>query len=259
MPSPGSVLVVGGSRGLGKALVDHYTARTSVEVYSTQRSQEHPGGDKNVKWIHRIDLMKPTVGEDIAKQLSGVEISTIFITAGVFVREEFDKRGPIWEDEVKMYHTSSIAPPFIIHALVKAKNLIKGAKIVLVSSEAGSITLRTAGGGDYAHHGSKAALNMVGKQLSYDLEPLDIAVGIIHPSFMRTEMTKGVGFDVAWDENGALHPHEAAEILAKWTDDELDMSKSGEFWAPRGTRDIGSWNDVYGKATQKEGPVQLPW
>lgn len=261
MPSPGSVLVVGGSRGLGKALVDHYTARTSVEVYATQRSSSHPGGDKNVKWVHQIDLMKPTVGEDIVKQLSGVEkveISTVFITAGVFKREEFDK-GPSWQDEVAMYHTSSIAPPFIVHALVKAKNLIKGAKIVLVSSEAGSVTLRTAGGGDYAHHGSKAALNMVGKQLSHDLEPLGITVGIIHPSFMRTEMTKGVGFDVAWDENGALHPPEAAEILAKWTDDELDISKSGEFWAPRGTRDIGSWKDVYGKESRTEGPVQLPW
>ena len=259
MPSPGSVLIVGGSRGLGKALVDHYTARTSVEVYATQRSHEHPGGDKNVKWINHIDLMKSTVGEDIAKQLSGVEISTIFITAGVFIREEFDRGGPNWEDEVKMYHTSSIAPPSLIHSLVKAKSLIRGAKIVLVSSEAGSITLRTAGGGDYAHHGSKAALNMVGKQLSHDLEPLGITIGIIHPSFMRTEMTKNVGFDVAWDENDALLPSEAAEILAKWTDNELDMSKTGQFWAPRGTRDIGSWNDVYGKESQKEGPVQLPW
>lgn len=258
MPSPGSVLIVGGSRGLGAALVAHYTALTSVEVYATQRSSSHPGGDKNVKWIHQIDLMKPTVGEDIAKQLPGVEISTIFITAGVFKREDFAD-GPNWQDEVAMYHTSSIAPPFIVHALVTAKNLLRGAKIVLVSSEAGSITLRTAGGGDYAHHGSKAALNMVGKQLSYDLAPTGVAVAIVHPSFMRTEMTKGVGFDVAWDENGALHPHEAAEILAEWTDEELDMAKSGEFWAPRGTRDIGSWNDVYGKESQKEGPVRLPW
>jgi NAD(P)-dependent dehydrogenase (short-subunit alcohol dehydrogenase family) len=259
MPSPGSVLVVGGTRGLGAALVDHYSAQSCVEVYATHRGHEHPGGDKDVKWLNHVDLMHPSVGENLVKHLQGVEISTIYITAGIFIREEFDKGGPDWDTEVKTYHTSAIAPPVIIHALVKANNLIKGAKIVLVSSEAGSITLRTEGGGDYAHHGSKAALNMVGKQLSYDLEPLGIAVGIIHPSFMRTEMTKGVGFDVAYDEHGALKPEEAAEILSKWTDNEFDMKKSGEFWAPRGTRDIGSWNDVYGKETQKEGPVQLPW
>jgi NAD(P)-dependent dehydrogenase (short-subunit alcohol dehydrogenase family) len=259
MPSPGSVLVVGGSRGLGAALVDLYSAQSSVEVYATHRGHERPGGDKNVKWLDHVDLMHPSVGENLVKHLQGVEISTIYITAGIFIREEFDKGGPDWDAEVRTYHTSAIAPPVIIHALVKANNLIKGAKIVLVSSEAGSITLRTEGGGDYAHHGSKSALNMVGKQLSYDLELLGIAVGIIHPSFMRTEMTKGVGFDVAYDEHGALKPEEAAEILSKWTDNELDMKKSGEFWAPRGTRDIGSWNVVYGKETQKEGPVQLPW
>ena len=259
MPTPVSVLIVGGTRGLGAALVEYYASESSVEVYATHRSTSHTGGAKHVKWLSGIDLMKPSVGEDIVKHLSGVKISTVIITAGVFFREEFDKGGPNWDDEVKTYHTSTIAPPVIVHSLVKANILMKSSKIVLVSSEAGSITLRTSGGGDYGHHGSKAALNMVGKQLSYDLEPHGIVVGIVHPSFMRTEMTKGVGFDVAWDEMGALKPEEAANILGKWVDDELDMKKSGEFWAPRGTRDIGSWNDVYGKESQIEGPVQLPW
>ena len=128
-----------------------------------------------------------------------------------------------------------------------------------MSSEAGSIKLRSDGGGDYAHHASKAALNMVGKQLSHDLKAKGIAVALVHPSFMRTEMTKGVGFDVAWDDGGALYPEEAANLVAGWVDDEFGMEKTGQFWAPRGTRDIGSWNDVFGKETQKEGPVELPW
>ena len=61
------------------------------------------------------------------------------------------------------------------------------------------------GGGNYAHHASKTAVNMVGKLLSYDLKDKVIAVGMIHPGFMRTEMTKGVGFDKFWDQaNGKL-------------------------------------------------------
>lgn len=47
----------------------------------------------------------------------------------------------------------------------------------------------------YAHHGSKAALNMVGKLLSMNLKGEGVAVGMVHPGFMRTEMTAGVGFD----------------------------------------------------------------
>jgi hypothetical protein len=34
-------------------------------------------------------------------------------------------------------------------------------------------------------------------------------------------------------------PDEAAESLIKWTE-ELDMSKTGEYWAPRGPRESAS-------------------
>jgi NAD(P)-dependent dehydrogenase (short-subunit alcohol dehydrogenase family) len=103
-----------------------------------------------------------------------------------------------------MYTTSSIAPVFVVHRLVKAGLLKEGSKIVLVSSEAGSIGLRheKEGGGNYAHHASKAALNMVGKLLSLDLKGDGVIVSIIHPGFMRTEMTAGVGFDQYWDSGG---------------------------------------------------------
>jgi len=58
------------------------------------------------------------------------------------------------------------------------------------------------GGGNYAHHASKTALNMVGKLLSLDLKEHGVVVSIVHPGFMRTEMTKGVGFDKYWDDGG---------------------------------------------------------
>lgn len=103
-----------------------------------------------------------------------------------------------------MYSTSSIAPIFIVHRLVRGGFLAKGSKVVLVSSESGSITLRheKEGGGNYGHHASKAALNMVGKLLSLDLKDRGVIISIVHPGFMRTGMTKGVGFDKFWDEGG---------------------------------------------------------
>jgi len=38
--------------------------------------------------------------------------------------------------------------------------------------------------------------------LSLDLKDQGVVVGIVHPGFMRTEMTKGVGFDKFWDDGG---------------------------------------------------------
>ena len=80
------------------------------------------------------------------------------------------------------YTTSAIGPVFVIHHLVKGDLLAAGSKIILVSSESGSIKLRheSEGGGNYAHHASKSALNMVGRLLSLDLKEKGIAVGIVH-------------------------------------------------------------------------------
>lgn len=107
--------------------------------------------------------------------------------------------------------------------------------MIFISSESGSITLRheKEGGGNYGHHASKAALNMVGKLLSLDLKNDEIIISIVHPGFMRTEMTKGVGFDKYWDDGGAVTPDEAAKSLRNWAG-QLDMTKTGQYWAPRG-------------------------
>lgn len=184
------------------------------------------------------------------------------ITAGYFGKEEFgsEDNPPDWQKEQRMYTTSAIAPVFIINELVKANLLTTGdARIVLVSSESGSIALRhpTEGGGNYGHHASKAALNMVGKLLSMDLKRLSIIVSIVHPGFMRTDMTKSVGFDEFWESGHAVTPDEAAKSVVKWTKD-LKMEHSGQFWAPRGSRDIGTAPYVIADK-EDEGPLQLPW
>lgn len=155
--------------------------------------------------------------------------------------------------------TSSIAPPFIVHSLYKAKLLEAGSKIILVSSESGSITLRhpKEGGGNYAHHASKSALNMVGRLLSLDLADDKIIVSIVHPGFMRTEMTAGVGFDKYWDDGGAVTPDVAAKTLIEWTD-ALTFEKTGQYWAPRGPRDIGTSEETIGEKPDGE-PLHLPW
>ena len=200
------------------------------------------------------------------------------ITAGYFGTENIEE-GPKWDEEVRMYTTSSIAPVFVVHRLLRAGLLKEGTKIVLVSSESGSIALRheVEGGGNYAHHASKAALNMVGRLLSLDLRDKGVVVSIVHPGFMRTEMTKGVGFDKYWDAGGgkptppspntstpclflllalAVVPDEAAKSLIEWVE-KLDMSKTGEYWAPRGPRDIGTASAVMGDGLPT--PLHLPW
>lgn len=265
-----NVLIIGATRGLGAALVSYYSTQPETRVWATSRSPTAPSeSPHNVVWLTSIDLTVSDCGSSLAAGLKsksyGAPLDTVYITAGYFATEDFSSTsandGPNWENEIKMYTTSSIAPVFVVQALVTSNLLVKGGKVILLSSESGSITLRhkSEGGGNFGHHGSKAALNMVGKLLSLDLKEKGIAVGIMHPSFMRTEMTKSIGFDKFWDDGGALKPEEAAERMAKFVDTTFSIHHTGEYWAPRGTRDIGTWDPVMGKKEDKETPTQLPW
>lgn len=135
-----------------------------------------------------------------------------------------------------MYRTCAIGPTILITALANKGSLLSTkSKVILVSSESGSITLRheSEGGGNYGHHASKAALNMCAKLLSLDLKDRGVAIVTVHPGFMRTEMTKNVGFDKFWDDGGAVTPDVAANSLVEWIKT-FDISKTGQYWAPRG-------------------------
>lgn len=97
---------------------------------------------------------------------------------------------------------------------------------------------------------------MVGKLLALDLKERGIIVSVIHPGFMRTEMTKGVGFDKYWDDGGAVTPDVAAGSLVEWVEG-LTIEKTGQYWAPRGPRDIGTADVTIG--SDLPTPLQLPW
>ncbi|KAK1764071.1 NAD(P)-binding protein [Phialemonium atrogriseum] len=256
-----SILIVGATRGLGASLAKQYAQQGQKTVYGTTRSSqgpESPDFPDSINWLSSVDLTSQQAGDTIASHLRGAKpLDTVIISAGYFGTENFEE-GPKWDEELRMYTTSSIAPVFVVHRLVQAGLLENGSKVVLISSESGSITLRheTEGGGNYAHHASKAALNMVGKLLSLDLKDKGVIVSIVHPGFMRTEMTKGVGFDKFWDDGGAVTPEEAAKSLIEWIG-KLDISKTGEYWAPRGPGDIGTASAVLGEGLPT--PLHLPW
>ena len=64
-------------------------------------------------------------------------------------------------------------------------------KIIMITSQGGSISWRftqNPAGGDYGHHMSKAAANMMSVLVAQELKALGINVGILHPGFNKTGM-----------------------------------------------------------------------
>lgn len=257
-----NILLIGATRGLGASLATHYASLpTTSTVYATTRSNSPPDTPSHAKirWLLNIDISKSDVGDTLTTQIipDGKILDTVIVNAGYFGSESFDE--PDWQKQVRMYTTSAIGPVFAIQALVKRNLVRSGGKFILISSEAGSITLRheSEGGGNYGHHASKAALNMVGKLLSLDLKDKNIAVGMVPPGFMRTEMTRSVGFDKYYDQGGAVTPDEAAKSLVDFVEKDFGIEKTGTYWAPRGPRDIGTAEPVLGQNLPT--PLQLPW
>ncbi|KAF8209048.1 oxidoreductase [Mycena galopus ATCC 62051] len=265
-----TTLIIGATRGLGASLAAAY-ADSGHTVYATARASSPPSSPShaNITWIPSIDIASESAGTALASALPAhAVIDILIVCAGYFVRETFEE--PNWGEEVRMYTTCAVGPVFVVQALVAAGKIKtnlgvpaggdgdSGGKVVLVSSESGSIGLRHAneGGGNYAHHASKSALNMVGKLLSLDLAEREITVAIVHPGFMRTDMTKNVGYDQYWDAGGAVTPDEAAASLIPFIET-FTIGMSGSYWAPRGSRDIGTAEVTMGKNLPT--PLQLPW
>ncbi|KAK0111864.1 hypothetical protein ONS96_001132 [Cadophora gregata f. sp. sojae] len=276
MPQAQNILIVGATRGLGAALANLYASQTYTTVYATTRRDYAPHltekGDEfreNIIWLTDIDVEKRGVGVRLVDQLlahgtrerqakGGFDV--VIYTPG-YHKEDYEnlKRGPDWDLEIKTYTIIAISPTFIIQNLHANGFLTRGGRIVLVSCESGSITLRhpKEDGGDYAHRASKAALNMVGKLLSFELKDDGVIVTTVHPGLMREEMTRTMrGVSKYWKDKGAVSEEDAAGSILCW-EETLTMEKTGEFWALEGPKGLATAEETIGKNLPK--PLQLPW
>ena len=106
-----------------------------------------------------------------------------------------------------------MGPLRVNSACVNAGALAEGAKLVIVTSQAGSCEWRATQnkdtGGDYGHHMSRAACNMAGVLQAEELRKKGFSVILLHPGFNRTEMTSK--YKEIWDKEGAVDPSVGAK------------------------------------------------
>lgn len=66
-----SVLIVGGTRGLGASLTKQYAAQSSNSVFATARAGSTATEGSNIQWLHGVDLTQSDVGDKLANLLKG--------------------------------------------------------------------------------------------------------------------------------------------------------------------------------------------
>ena len=209
-----SVLVTGANRGIGLELCRQLHAQ-GHQVTGVCRNSSAELNALGVQIFDQCDVSNHTSVQQLAEKLKAQKFDILINNAGVLANNVL---GDIDYDTVmQQYQVNAMAPLMVTEALLD--HLKPAAKVAIITSRMGSMADNDSGG-HYGYRMSKAAVNMAGTSLAVDLKPRGIAVGLLHPGYVKTDMTGGQGFvDTA---------HSAKGLLARI--DELNMENSGTFW-----------------------------
>ena len=210
-----NIVITGANRGIGLALTRKYRDRgDSVVAICRQSSSELDA--LGVRVESGIEVTDGESLADLADRLSEVEIGVLINNAGVMRRTDFNEIEDQLDAFRLQFEVNSLAPLRVTRALLD--RLGRGSKVAIVTSRMGSIADNDSGG-HYGYRMSKAAVNMGGVSMAHELAERGIAVGLLHPGYVRTDMTGNTGH-VDADES-------AAGLIRRI--DELSLETTGSF------------------------------
>ncbi|HEV8548918.1 MAG TPA: SDR family oxidoreductase [Polyangiaceae bacterium] len=214
-------IVTGANRGIGLALVE-LLRRREIAVLAVCRKSSPELESTGAEVASGIDVTEDAGLRKLGAAVGQRSVDLLINNAGIMV----------WPESLEKLDVNAVRQQFEVNALGPLRvtealrgRLARGAKIGLITSRMGSIE-DNGSGGAYGYRMSKAALNMAGKSLAVDLKPAGVAVAILHPGMVKTEMT---------GSHGQIEPLDAARgLLARL--DELTLETSGGFWHQNGER-----------------------
>ena len=178
------VVVTGANRGIGLEFCQQLVARGDSVVAACRRASPELQA-LSLRVVGDIDVTSGAACARLAEALAGEQIKLLVLNAGVF--ESTSLASLDFDRMLHEYDVDALGPLRVTQALLP--QLQRGAKIVFVSSRAGSIADNSSGG-IYGYRMAKAALNMAGASLATDLMPREIAVIMLHPGVVDTEMLR---------------------------------------------------------------------
>jgi NAD(P)-dependent dehydrogenase (short-subunit alcohol dehydrogenase family) len=212
-----TVLVTGGNRGIGLQLCTQFMARGD-DVIAVCRAASDDLSRLGVRIIENTDVSDGASIKKLKDTLGEQRIDILVNSAGILKE---DKLGALDYDEMtEQFRVNTLGPLRVTEALLD--NLRTGSKVIIITSRVGSIEDNSSGG-YYGYRASKTAVNQIGMNLKHELLPRGIAIALLHPGLVATEMTGGRGID----------PEESARGLIQRID-ELNIDNSGSFWHAEG-------------------------
>lgn len=240
------ILVTGGNRGLGYEITKQAVADGATVIVmcrSSNEDLEELVGKWNV--YDGVDVTDTDAVKAAMKRIKsdGGALDFVINNAGYFYEpcEKISDDSLNFEEQLKQIDICALGPLRVNSAAVNAKALADDAKLVIITSQAGSADWRKVQnkdeGGDYGHHMSRAACNIAGVLQAEELRSKGYSVLLVHPGFNRTEMT--AKYKDIWDIEGAVEPAVGAKrVLYEAMQSSLENT---------------------GKFVNAEDGLQIPW
>ncbi len=216
-----TILVTGANRGIGLALAKQYSTRGD-DVIGVCRESSDALTATGARVEVGVDVTDGVALAALAQRLGEKRIDVLICNAGILSKEslgDIDEDG--FERMRRQFEVNALGPLRTVQAL--SGHLAKGAKVGIVTSRMASVS-DNGSGGYYGYRASKAAVNAIGKSLALDLKDRGIAVILLHPGYVATEMVGG---------SGDISPDAAAAQLVERLD-ELTLAQTGSFRHAKG-------------------------
>jgi len=209
-------LVTGANKGIGLAIAKGL-AEQGMAVWVGARDPER--GEKAVAQLRQqgldVRLLDMDVGDDMSVQRAAARLSeevdalqVLVNNAGILGDVKTPPSQVRMEDIKATFEVNLFGPIRVTQAFLPLLKAAGGARIVMMGSGVGSLTLITDPTSLYSsvnlldYTASKVALNAVTVSFAKELEPFGIKVNVVEPGHVRTDLNDNSGF--ISPEEGAL-------------------------------------------------------
>jgi NAD(P)-dependent dehydrogenase (short-subunit alcohol dehydrogenase family) len=184
-----TVMVTGANRGIGVELVNVYTADGAQVLACCRRPQSADvlqkiaAASSGRVTICPLDVTSPQDIANLKKEIGMTAIDILINNAGISDGDQAEVDDDLWDEA---FRVNCMAPYYVSTAF--RANLAAGTekKLATLSSQMGSIANNT--GGRTVYRSSKAAVNQVMKGLAHEYRCDGIAVVVLHPGWVHTDM-----------------------------------------------------------------------
>jgi NAD(P)-dependent dehydrogenase (short-subunit alcohol dehydrogenase family) len=185
-----TVFISGANRGLGFEFARQYAAAG----WSVLGGCRDAGRADALRALPSTQVVALDVADSdsiaqVSRAVAETTIDLLINNAGIYGSTAGDRAQSLELVDLDVWttvlRTNVMGPLALTRALLPV--LSKDAVIGILSSTLGSIAGNTQGG-LYAYRSAKAAVNMVGRSLAADLKPRGIAVVLLHPGWVHTDM-----------------------------------------------------------------------